>query len=186
MTNKTNDYLFKVIAYKKSFTPEQCEKIKHLQSGIDVPVPIYLSDQTKYNPLLHPNTTGFYLNEETKWIFDRLHQIVQNANERFFNFEINGFADMRLNNYNSNHSFDWHTDLGSNQTSTRKISIVVLLSDKKDYKGGNLQWKGSTDEVDQEQGTILLFPPYMFHQVTPVTEGNRYTLVCWAVGPHFR
>ena len=186
MSNPINNYLFKVIAYKKMFTPEECEKIKHLQSGIDVPVPIYLSDQTKYNPLLHPDTTGFNLNEETKWIFDRLEKILNSANERFFNFEINGFADMRLNNYNSNHSFDWHPDLGASQTSTRKITLVTLLSNKEDYKGGIIEWDGVHEEINQEQGTVVLFPPYIFHQVTPVTEGNRYTLICWAVGPHFR
>ena len=32
------------------------------------------------------------------------------------------------------------------------------------------------------QGSIIVFPSYMYHQVTPVTKGNRYSLVLWALG----
>ena len=36
------------------------------------------------------------------------------------------------------------------------------------------------------RGTATLFPSYMLHRVTPVTEGIRHSLTVWAHGPAFR
>jgi len=36
------------------------------------------------------------------------------------------------------------------------------------------------------KGSIVVFPSYVFHRVTPVTRGTRYSLVCWSVGKPFR
>ena len=34
-----------------------------------------------------------------------------------------------------------------------------------------------------EEGSIIVFPSFVEHRVTPVTEGIRYSLVSWFVGP---
>ena len=34
--------------------------------------------------------------------------------------------------------------------------------------------------VPLEQGEIVVFPSLLLHQVTPVTEGKRYSLVLWS------
>ena len=36
------------------------------------------------------------------------------------------------------------------------------------------------------KGSIIFFPSFMPHQVAPVTEGVRYSLVAWFVGPPFK
>ena len=36
------------------------------------------------------------------------------------------------------------------------------------------------------QGSIIVFPSYTHHQVTPVTRGIRYSLVLWSLGKPFR
>ena len=44
------------------------------------------------------------------------------------------------------------------------------------------------NEEEQEiegEGSIVVFPSFSWHQVTPVTKGTRYSLVAWFVGPPF-
>jgi len=36
------------------------------------------------------------------------------------------------------------------------------------------------------RGTATLFPSYLLHRVTPVTQGERFSLTIWAHGPQFR
>ena len=38
----------------------------------------------------------------------------------------------------------------------------------------------------REQGSIIVFPSFVYHQVTPVTRGMRHSLVGWIAGPTFR
>jgi len=36
------------------------------------------------------------------------------------------------------------------------------------------------------KGSIIVFPSHIYHQVKPVTEGTRYSLVIWCLGKPFR
>ena len=55
------------------------------------------------------------------------------------------------------------------------------------YKGGIFEFKHlQNPEKFIEQGSIIVFPSYQLHQVTEITEGTRYSLVCWAEGPRWR
>jgi PKHD-type hydroxylase len=36
------------------------------------------------------------------------------------------------------------------------------------------------------RGSIIVFPSFIHHLVTPVTEGTRYSLVIWNLGKMFR
>ena len=36
------------------------------------------------------------------------------------------------------------------------------------------------------QGSIVVFPSFVYHCVTPVTKGTRYSLVNWMCGAPFR
>lgn len=72
----------------------------------------------------------------------------------------------------------------------RKISMTVNLTDPKNYAGGNLKFDYGAHEnkrfhVCQEirpRGSIIIFPSYTYHCVTPVTRGVRYSLVLWSLG----
>jgi PKHD-type hydroxylase len=66
----------------------------------------------------------------------------------------------------------------------RKLSAVIMLSDSKDYGGGELVVGKQT--IPNEIGTVCLFLPFMTHEVKPVTAGVRKTLVVWAMGPEWR
>lgn len=73
----------------------------------------------------------------------------------------------------------------------RKISMTCNLNVPGDYDGGNLKfdWGPHVDgdryhecEEIRPQGSIILFPGFVNHCVTPVTRGTRYSLVLWSLG----
>jgi PKHD-type hydroxylase len=82
--------------------------------------------------------------------------------------------------------YGWHQDYGGEIS--RKLSLVLQLSDPSEYEGGNLQVKTSSEPqtVKKQRGFIAAFPSYVLHQVTPVTKGNRQSLVAWVSGPQFK
>jgi PKHD-type hydroxylase len=84
--------------------------------------------------------------------------------------------------------YDWHVDVVPPKDGVqRKLSISILLSDPSDFEGGELQFKGIEDrKILTKQGSIVVFPSFVEHRVTPVTKGVRYSAVTWASGPSFR
>ena len=73
---------------------------------------------------------------------------------------------------------------------TRKLSLTLQLSDPNTYEGGKfLLFNGEHEPSEppiREQGSIIVFDSRLWHKVTPVTKGVRYSLVSWVLGPHFR
>ena len=77
----------------------------------------------------------------------------------------------------------------------RKLSVTINLNKPGEYDGGNLKFDFGPHaagkrfhEVEEirPQGSIIVFPSYTYHQVTPVTRGTRYSLVLWSLGQPFK
>jgi len=135
------------------------------------------------------------LNDETRWMYRKLSEMLSHINGEFFQFDIDGFAEnLQYTVYESSTSaggdhYDWHFDKGYHQGHPpRKLSLSLLLNSPSDYEGGELQIKlGSLDtQVQKNRGLIAVFPSYILHRVTPVTKGVRKSLVVWACGHKFR
>jgi PKHD-type hydroxylase len=128
-------------------------------------------------------------NPNTKWIFEKLASVVSQLNAEHFNFDLTGFGEMlQLTNYDQseNGMYGWHQDYGG--VISRKLSMAVQLADPSEYEGGNLQVMTSGEPVNvrKQRGLIAVFPSYVLHQVTPVTQGSRQSLVAWVSGPAFK
>lgn len=84
--------------------------------------------------------------------------------------------------------YDWHKDTFAPVNGIqRKLTCVILLNDPSEFEGGVLQFKGMEDTtVLKKRGSIVVFPAFIEHRVTPVTQGVRYTAVTWAYGPAFK
>ena len=76
----------------------------------------------------------------------------------------------------------------------RKLSVTINLNNPEDYDGGLLKFdygphnEGNRFHLCEEikpKGSIIVFPSYVYHQVTPVTRGTRYSLVLWVCGKPF-
>ena len=115
---------------------------------------------------------SFIGNEGLKYY---MHQLVVTKYE---NYDITEAEDIQFATYNVGDFYGWHAD--SDAINKRVISVTVQLSDPKDYKGGNLVFK--VDAMERAQGTVVVFPSNIRHQVTRVTAGTRYSLVQWFKG----
>ncbi|MGB0647256.1 MAG: 2OG-Fe(II) oxygenase, partial [Bradymonadia bacterium] len=69
----------------------------------------------------------------------------------------------------------------------RKLSVTVQLDDEGVYSGGELEFEELQTSANlRARGTVLVFPSYLRHRVTPVTNGVRRALVAWFYGPEWR
>ena len=139
------------------------------------------------NNVRRSSVTWLNNNNETSWIYTKLAQCAGVLNARFYGFNLTGFGEaLQLTNYDSTNKgmYRWHQDHAAQVS--RKLSVVVQLSDPYEYEGGELQiLTGQLDNVIKQRGLVTVFPAWTVHQVTPVTKGSRQTLVAWISGPDF-
>jgi PKHD-type hydroxylase len=71
----------------------------------------------------------------------------------------------------------------------RKLSISIQLTNHEEYEGGELILYDGGEEgvtMHKTQGTLVIFPSYVLHEVMPVTKGERNSLVTWVTGNQFK
>ena len=115
----------------------------------------------------------FSANEQAKW-----------------RYNIRSAENCQLTRYTKDNFYNWHIDgMGSHSESqddgnTRKLSMSIILNS--DYKGGDFEMRGLKEKIPRlEEGSIIVFPSFLEHRVTPVTKGIRYSLVAWFLGPPY-
>jgi len=128
-------------------------------------------------------------NQDTTWVFEKLGHIASSLNAQYFRLDLTGFGEsLQLTNYDQSEQgmYGWHQDYGG--MTSRKLSLVLQLTDPSQYEGGNLQvlTSGQPKTVRKQRGLVAAFPSYVLHQVTPVTSGSRQSLVAWVTGPAFK
>jgi len=127
-------------------------------------------------------------NPTTQWIYDRMVGALVNSNNAMFKYEISGLKDkIQFGFYrgSENGNYRRHVDVNANDIHCcRKLSISVLLSNPDTYTGGDLIIKKI--KAPRKQGSACVFSSFTEHEVTPVTEGDRLSLVLWIYGPPFR
>jgi PKHD-type hydroxylase len=127
--------------------------------------------------------------------------IMQANQEALWDFDITSPELVQIGKYKPDQFYGQHMDCfvkGSDVISTgngnavivpmlsqRKISASLLLNDESEYEGGDLKILDETVKT-KKQGSIIVFPSFMAHQVTPVTKGVRYSAVCWMAGPKWK
>ena len=183
-----NLFLDKVNSYaymEKVFTKEECEKIiniakkKGLMKGITT---------GKSNARLS-KISWLYSSDNLEWVFRRITDVVLNLNSKYFDFDIFGLNEgLQFTNYKApSDKYEKHIDRSLNIL-VRKLSLSIQLTDPNEYKGGELilyeDEKGT--EMKKEQGTLVLFPSWILHEVKPVTKGERNSLVSWVTGNQFK
>lgn len=131
--------------------------------------------------------------DQNNWIFNRLQQAFVDLNNHYYKYDLEMFEPFQFTSYSSDRKefYGKHTDCslgGFDQSTSRKLSVTLQLSDENDYEGGDLLLHASDrpDVAPRKKGMLVLFPSFVLHEVTPVTAGHRYSLVTWAHGPLFR
>jgi PKHD-type hydroxylase len=171
--------------WSNAFSDEECKKI----------IKIGLKNLEKASiigssaDLRKSDISWIFPEDDTSWIFNRLSAIIMSLNDQFFKFNLLGFAEgLQFTKYTEpDSSYGSHVDIAFNY-SVRKLSISVQLSVEKSYTGGDLLLHIEKNPVQapKQQGTLIAFPSYTLHEVTPITKGNRYSLVAWVTGEPFK
>tara|TARA_R100000008_G_scaffold86724_1_gene81140 strand:- start:5468 stop:6085 length:618 start_codon:yes stop_codon:yes gene_type:complete len=127
-------------------------------------------------------------NESTSWIYERIRDLSIEANETY-KLDICGFTEhLQFTEYEGKGAkYGYHVDIGP-WNYHRKLSVVLQLSNPKDYTGGDLVINpgGELLYPDKTQGTVIFFPSILQHEVTPLESGNRYSIVSWISGPPWK
>jgi PKHD-type hydroxylase len=137
--------------------------------------------------------TNIYWLDNSKLITKLIYGFVHEANDSFFHYDITNHDQMQFSEYTVGGHYKYHKDTGYYKGEPilpcRKLSVSVLLSDPKDYEGGEfLMYEGDMEPVKplKGQGSVVVFDSRDYHKVEPVTSGVRYSLVMWATGPLFK
>ena len=143
---------------------------------------------------------------QEQWVFDLVFGYMLQANENSaWKFQIDSCESCQLTRYGVGGFYTWHRDGRSDHLSkydipdspylhgkVRKLSMTLVLND--DFEGGDFQISKengedvviSTLEEERGRGSIIVFPSFTMHRITPVTKGIRHSLVVWFLGPPFK
>ncbi len=110
------------------------------------------------------------------------------ANSSAWKMQIDAISSVQFTEYTKEQHYDWHMDTAGLGSDMRKVSVIVQLTNPDEYKGGDFQFRhhgGDIEDVPvlRKRGTVLVFPSWIEHRVTPITKGKRQTLVAWMSGP---
>jgi len=176
---------------KKAFTPEECTKIITSANLIkqDKAKIINTSNLSEYDVKKRSTEITWLQPTDTdmSWVFERLTYLIQDLNKDYFKFKLFGFIEgVQFTRYKVGDFYISHVDNLYNRT-IRKLSITVQLTKPSEYTGGELKFYYSKTPTlpPKEQGTLVVFPSFVLHEITPVTKGERMSLVSWITGPNF-
>jgi PKHD-type hydroxylase len=128
--------------------------------------------------------------EENAWIFRKLTDIILQANQQWFGFDINNIENLQYSVYEEGDFYAAHVDhhfQGAGQY-PRKLSFTMQLTDPSEYEGGETMLITSQEPfaIPKDKGVITFFPSYTLHEVKPITKGTRKALVGWIHGPRWK
>jgi len=185
-------YIFKVdhahpwAYWDNLFTEDECKEIIKIGQSLDQLNGTVSAENVVNKDTRICNVAWMKFNEETKFIYEKISNVVTNLNENFFQFDLTGFVEhFQFTEYNSPDNFyTYHTDSFYGHT-VRKLSVTLQLTPQEQYKGGDLElfYGGKPEKMKKDVGRLVVFPSYTLHRVLPVTKGTRHSLVGWVNGP---
>jgi predicted 2-oxoglutarate/Fe(II)-dependent dioxygenase YbiX len=139
------------------------------------------------------------VSEETSSLVSERLMALRKEVAEVFGIEVSGVQRPQFLRYREGDFFAAHQDRGSDRKGAefaqqREVSTVIFLNDETSevrpdtYEGGALTLFGLLDSGDDrnvglpvtgEAGALIGFPSEMLHEVTPITRGERFTVVSW-------
>ena len=178
--------------YSKEISKDVCQKIIDLSKG-------KWETGTGFGGKIVKNRKSEVYWTSEQWLYDLIWPYMLNANvQAGWNYDIVSAETLQLTKYTKTEQYNWHYDgLGSHNEkinephnkflhgNVRKLSMSLILNS--DFEGGNFRLFGTDQKMPEfPQGTMIFFPSFLMHRVTPVKQGTRYSLVSWFLGPPFK
>ena len=160
-----------IVVWEEALTKEECEEIVELGSKIFPHSVHRCNAETREIPFVALNGLD---------IFKKILNWTRATNGMYWNYKIddNAMAWMQTYYGNSDGAYSLHRDAAVGQR--RKLTTVVILSDPNEYLGGELIFKATPGEEEykpkQLRGTLVTFPFWLLHEVTPLRMGIRRSL----------
>jgi PKHD-type hydroxylase len=183
------------VACDEIFTPAELDSIEHYGDSLGQQKATLIGegwarDSNAAARIRISQTAALIFKPETKWLYDRMQAVIRKVNQQFYQFDLQGFSEpFQYASYRGADGghYTWHLDWGSNGLH-RKLSASIQLTDPSQYEGCELQFHGlrEIETAPRARGTIIVFPSFILHRVTPCTNGTRKAIVVWASGPQFK
>jgi PKHD-type hydroxylase len=115
------------------------------------------------------------------------------VNKNIFGFdihELNDFIQLNYTTYSSEKKgeYNWHCDAVRNEPLDLKLTAILNVSEE-EYEGGDfcLFLNGEIPISNfRTPGSMIIFPGFVQHRVTPVTKGERKSLTMFVSGPNWK
>jgi PKHD-type hydroxylase len=187
------------LIYQNQFSDAECDWIiNESERVLDVKNAV-IGEEGDNESLYRKSQTGFIHyntpehNELWNVVSSKLWNVVNDANRTNFGFDISYLDSVQYTVYHDGGDhYDWHIDtfLDTPNAFHRKLSVTVQLTNSNEYTGGDFKLRDGTGqelpEHVKDKGSVLIFPSFLLHKVTPVTSGTRRTLVAWFEGKRFK
>lgn len=137
----------------------------------------------------HRNTTVRFAGPN-HWFDRHLTQVAFDGNQACrWEFHVTDNENIQFAEYGPKQHYNWHVDVFplSGLPMDRKLTVVCLLNDPSEFTGGEFQIRLYSEYTTPlVKGSVIAFPSFLEHRVTPVVEGVRKTATMWLRGPRFR
>lgn len=153
---------------------DECKAMRHIAS---------LPEPYKF-PTCGATTTEQHM--PLHHVFRRAVAYTRMTNSFYWNFTLNDQPAAWLQEYERGGSYPLHRD--GNYGQARKLTCVVLLTHPDEYEGGELVIHNHPEKlvVTRLQGTLVMFPSWVYHEVTKIINGHRESINIGFWGPPFR
>jgi PKHD-type hydroxylase len=171
--------------WENGLSAELCDLLLKERAGMPE-VAAYIKDKKGENDVVNKDkrNSSVCWAPNNHWIEGILYNYgLYATQEAGWNYQLGRPEPVQLTAYDEDGFYGWHEDWApfAIEPIVRKVSIVALLSHPEDFEGGTFQFEGG--DIEMKRGTVIVFPSFVRHQVTPVTSGKRYSAVCWINGP---
>ncbi|HYK05890.1 MAG TPA: 2OG-Fe(II) oxygenase [Thermoanaerobaculia bacterium] len=165
--------------------PDSCATLRaELASAPTTRAPVYIEGTEGTIHETIRKTASLHPADATLWqIHERLSR-QKSALENHFGTSLTDCERPQFLRYEKGDFFVRHQDGSTHQLDfdhlrVRRISIVVFLNDS--FSGGSLTFydPATTFALMGEPGLLVAFKADTFHEVLPVTSGERFTIISW-------
>lgn len=168
--------------FTKVYKTKNFKKAKIFLNGHDEKVEEDVR-KTSYYPLnaMSSSLTDAHWYNYFKRIFSIFIQDYVRGNN--LNVRFNKILDMQILKYVEGGHYKFHVDEGP--ATHRTFSCIFLINDN--YEGGELVFKYPKSEkilkIEKKKNKLIIWPSNFLypHSVLPVTKGERYSIVSWAL-----
>lgn len=165
-----------------------CKESNHFQQAtvLDGEGKNFLEDKIRNTFSWSMQNVGVKSLTEVHWT-NFLYNVFNKSIEKYLkSLDINhcySINDIQILKYNVGGHYKFHVDDAA--TVPRTFSCIYFLNE--DYEGGELLFKFPGDyreyKINKRKNSVVVWPSNFLypHSVTPVTKGERYSVVSWAL-----